>query len=51
MSRVIEFRKNAADRVQQAEKATSEIDREQWLKLEKYWLKLADETDEYEVGP
>jgi hypothetical protein len=44
MSQADEFRQNAADCQQQAEKSLTAHDKQQWLKIAEHWLKLADAT-------
>jgi hypothetical protein len=49
MIRVDEFRQNAADCQQQAEKSITAHDRQQWLKIAEHWLKLAEAIEQ--LGP
>jgi hypothetical protein len=44
-----EFRQNAADCQQQAEKSITAHDRRQWLKIAEHWLKLAEAIEQ--LGP
>jgi hypothetical protein len=46
MRQVDEFRKNAIECQQQAEKSLTPHDRQQWLKIAEHWLKLADATEQ-----
>jgi uncharacterized alpha-E superfamily protein len=40
-SKADEFRNNAADCRQQAERARNVFDKENWLKIAEHWLKMA----------
>jgi hypothetical protein len=39
------YRRNAEEARQHALKCTSDADKESWLKIEKAWLQLAEETN------
>jgi hypothetical protein len=45
MNRADEFRKNADECRQQAEKSIHPMDKERWLKLAWHWLQMAQEED------
>jgi hypothetical protein len=47
MSPTDEFRQNAAECQQRAEKSITAHDRQQWLKIAEHWLKLADAIEQF----
>jgi hypothetical protein len=46
MSLPDEYRQNATECQQQAEKSITGHDKEQWLKIAQHWLKLADAVEQ-----
>jgi hypothetical protein len=50
MSRAHEFRSNADECRQQAEKAINPLDKERWLKIAEHWLLMAQEEDTRGTG-
>jgi hypothetical protein len=49
MSQADEYRQNAAECQQQAEKSVTAHDKLQWLKIADHWLKLADAIERREA--
>ncbi len=45
MIREDEFRRNADECRQQAERAINPLDKERWLKIAEHWLKMAQEAE------
>lgn len=45
MTRADEFRRNADDCREQAERAINSLDKERWLKIAEQWLQMAQEID------
>jgi hypothetical protein len=45
VSRAETYRENADECRQQAERSINPADKERWLKIAEYWLKMAQEAD------
>jgi hypothetical protein len=46
MSQAGEYRRKAADCQQQAKKSITPLDKQQWLRLAKHWLQMAEKVDD-----